>query len=161
MGSQEGDVMLKNRHARLGYTAGIIDGEGCISIFRYTKHGKPNYSSYHRLIVSITSTDEWLCQWFKMQYGGSVQPHIPYAITQSKSWIWVVIGKRAAELLESILPYLQIKRPQAELAIKFQKGMRRRSKMGDMFKRLTEEELAVREAQRLLLKGMHSRKGVG
>jgi len=55
---------------------------------------------------------------------------------------------RAAEFLKLILPYLQLKRPQAEIAIKFQAGVGKSTRI------LTDEQLAVREAQKILLQEM-------
>ncbi len=55
----------------------------------------------------------------KMQFGGHIslverhKPNKPF-------WTWVVCSRKAASFLKLFLPYLQIKRPQAELALAFQ-----------------------------------------
>ena len=98
----------------LAYTAGIIDGEGCIRI-------QIDESSYRhsRMYVTVSSTDQWLCQYLKMAFGGRLySKHLEH---RRASWEWVLGGKYAVPFLESILPYLHLKRPQAELAIQFQK----------------------------------------
>lgn len=150
--------MQRNKNARLGYTAGIIDGEGCISIAKYTKVGKA--SVYHSLQVQVGSTDEWLCQWLKMQYGGCVSYRPSSRPRWNDAWNWSVSGRKAAEFLKLLLPYLQLKRPQAEIALEFYASFRK-SKKESIDNPLTEEEVAVREAQRLVLMGMHSQKGKG
>ena len=124
---------------RLAYTAGIVDGEGCTCI---------TFTSGKRLCmsVSVTSTDEWLCQWLKMQYGGSV--HLMK--TQKPNWKhghrWWLASKQASEFLRLILPYLNLKRPQAELAISFQQNRRGKDKV-------------ISEAQRILMRS-YNKKGV-
>ena len=57
-------MLLKGKQA-LAYTAGIIDGEGCICLDKHGKHGI-------ELKVSVGNTKEWLLQWLKMQYGGNI-----------------------------------------------------------------------------------------
>ena len=53
----------------LAYTAGIVDGEGSIHIFKSkTKQGSAGFKIEMR--VSVSNTNEYLCQWLKMQFGG-------------------------------------------------------------------------------------------
>ena len=134
----------------LAYVAGIVDGEGCITIahkWEY-KRGTESYS----LLISLHSTDEWLCQFLRNAFGGYVgldqrkaRPH------HLPAWRWQVTGKYAYELLRVILPYLHLKRPQAELAIKFQEAkMRRGHRRGRTG--MTAEERVIEEAQHILMK---------
>ena len=44
------------------------------------------------------------------------------------SWVWEIRSKKACEFLPLVLPYLQIKRPQAELALSFQKRRTRKGR---------------------------------
>ena len=95
----------------LAYIAGIIDGEGCIMI----------HSNLVR--VAVKNTNEWLIKFLKMNFGGCLvyQKH-SWGNPRSKPiWSWQVDTKKACEFLQLILPYLQIKRPQAELVLSFQK----------------------------------------
>lgn len=129
----------------LAYTAGIIDGEGCISICQHKNKTKRGFS--YALTVSVWSTDEWLVQWLKMHYGGSVVPRkFEIQAKRRTIWKWSVYANKAKDFLQLILPYLYLKRPQAELAISFQNENRTLTK--------TEAQLAVLEAERLLLSKM-------
>lgn len=137
----------------LAYTAGIIDGEGCISIAKRKRPTHRNGYGYE-LVVHVTNTNEWLVHWLQMQYGGYVAFHkrqAPY----KDIWNWDICNHKAQGFLESILPYLQMKRPQGELAIKFQAAKLRnwRGKAGK-----TDEEWAVQEAQRILM-GQYNQRG--
>jgi hypothetical protein len=154
--------MLKGKTA-LAYTAGIIDGEGCISIYLHrTITAKRQRNPFYQLHVSVSSTDEWLCQWLKMQYGGSVRLETRYLRESQRSpcWKWALMSSQAGAFLEQILPYLQLKRPQAEIAIAFQKS-KRKYRVNRCFAQLhTPEEIAVEEAQAILLASLHKKKGV-
>lgn len=130
----------------IAYVAGIIDGEGCI----YIEHGKKGKAI--QLSISVGSTDKWLCEFLKFSFGG--------CLYQMKSktlpfWKWEIRTRQAGTFLELILPYLRLKRPQAEIALQFQKA---RHVQG---KRRTEEEKAIEEAQYVLLKSLKRQKGNG
>ena len=100
-----------------------------------------------RLRVAVTNTNEWLVQYLKFSIGGGI-----ILLKRDKRpkpcYQWSIERGKAAEFLKLILPYLQLKRPQAELAIKFQASVTRSTR------KLTEEQLAVREAEMILLQNM-------
>lgn len=98
------------------YFAGLIDGEGCIGI---NKFRIKNHYTYWRLRIQVTNTDSNICFWLKRELGGCVSTHHPH-FPWSTRYVWAITGKKAGELLKKILPYLRIKKFQAELAIQFQ-----------------------------------------
>lgn len=139
---QDGESMKK---VDLAYAAGIIDGEGSIGIARHSsKSCKRGYSL--ELCVQVTSSDEWLCTWLKFAFGGSLSHSINSA--DNPMWHWIIGARKASEFLKLILPYLKLKHSQAELAIIFQSAKR-------IGLRKSDEEMAVEEAQRLILQNMH------
>ncbi len=132
----------------LAYTAGIIDGEGSICIQRGNNHCKSP-----SLKVFVTNTEEWICEWLKFQYGGcSNKNGKPPKENWKLSYRWIICANQALVFLELILPYLNLKRPQAELAIKFQRSKRCRGK-----KYSTDEEMAVQQAQKILMNTLNKR----
>jgi len=131
----------------LAYTAGIMDGEGSIGIARH-KSKSCKCGFILELCVQITSSDEWLCTWLKFGFGGSLSHSVNNA--GNPMWHWILGAKKASDFLKLIFPYLKLKQPQAELAIKFQNSKRR---WGATKK--TDEHWAVEEAQRILLQNMH------
>ncbi len=135
---------MRQRDA-LAYTAGIIDGEGCIGIYHSNALARKNQ---WRLIleVTVTNTGEWLCQWLKMQFGGGIRIHRDEALHHKKCWRWRVTSRQALSFLELVAPYLQLKRPQAELAITFQSKKRCRGSIQKSTK-----EIALEQAQKILL----------
>lgn len=137
----------------LAYVAGLFDGEGSVSIVKGTKA-----NNYH-LQISLGSTDEWICQSLKMMFGGSVSLKNKASEHIHACWQWSMGSRQAYNMLLLILPYLHIKRPQVEIAIKFQEAKTGRGFGKGSNKFLTEKERALREVQRLLVMGMNKPTG--
>ena len=88
--------MLRGKTA-LAYAAGIVDGEGCISIHkksRLTESGRSTCPVNITLRVSVSNTNEWLCRWFRLQFGGSVFVHNAKKEKWKPGWQWNLQGKR-------------------------------------------------------------------
>jgi hypothetical protein len=128
----------------LAYIAGIIDGEGCI----YIERGKKGRG--FQLSVSVGSSDKCLCELLKFSFGGCVYQMKSKTLPM---WKWEIRTRQAGQFLESILPYLRLKQPQAEIAIKFQKARHTVN-----WQRKTDEEKAVEEAQYILLRNLKQKR---
>lgn len=138
----------------LAYAAGIIDGEGCITIQK--KKNKTDIRPHASLLVAVASTDEWLCNWLKFAFGGSACQGNTKTKAGNTVWYWQITTRQAGEFLQLILPYLKMKRPQAELALQFQSNKRCGASLGSFpNKPKSEKERAVEEAQIIMLKNMH------
>lgn len=103
----------------LAYAAGIIDGEGTISLIKEQRKKTPlGYSI--TLHVQVSNTEEWLCHWLQMQFAGYVSsPYQPKGRAKL-IWKWMIKANKAVDFLRLISPYLQLKKHKAELAIQFQ-----------------------------------------
>ena len=134
----------------LAYVAGIVDGEGCIDITHRTRPGH-KYPDFV-LRVTVTSTDLWLCQMLKIGFGGKVSERSKLRITRQRTWDWHIERGHAGDFLKLILPYLHLKKPQAEVGIKFQNARGRHAT------RHSDERRAVAEAQRIVLQTMKHNK---
>lgn len=134
----------------LAYVAGIVDGEGCIDIHGRNRPG--HKYSHMSLRVTVVSTDQWLCQMLKFRFSGNVRERTVDKTHRLPLWDWCLEGKRAKDFLELILPYLHLKKPQAELGIKFQDAK------GQNATRHSEERRAIAEAQRIMLQSMKHNK---
>ncbi len=108
--------------AKLAYLAGIIDGEGTVTIARW----KPPvaklfpYDFYQRVIVSNTS--EELLVWIQQNFtiGKASYQRRPPPRTGTKPVYRISFDSRHVKhLLRAILPYLIIKRRNAELLLAF------------------------------------------
>lgn len=141
----------------LAYFAGIFDGEGSVTIsIRKPAPQRHQRSPCHYLRVCVGNTNEWLIRQHEFAFGGHISKREdPGKDGKCKTaWMWTVTSTQAAQFLQAILPYLHIKRPQAEIGLSLQRDRKvRRARAIPV----SSEELAVREAQRLLLKKMNKK----
>jgi hypothetical protein len=107
------------------YIAGIIDGEGSITICRRTNpagvHGMKR-GCYHRLLLTTNMTHKKTIVWLRAATGlGSVYPARNASQKNHKpSWKWDVWSREALQVLKAVKPYLITKTRQADAAIAFQ-----------------------------------------
>ena len=102
--------------AKFAYLAGIIDGEGCLTIGAGRKGNITNYNS----IIMIASTDERLIKWLQNNFGGNYYTSKRTSPKWKQAYIWRFLKKKDIEvLLLAILPYLIIKREQAITLLEF------------------------------------------
>ena len=92
--------------AELAYAAGIIDGEGHITM--------PG----HRVAlgVGVNNTDERLIEWLNERWPGRLYTYPPNGNRQAL-YCWTLRRDGSIEFLRAILPYLVIKRETAEAAL--------------------------------------------
>lgn len=108
------------------YAAGVIDSDGSIFLYggkRDTGHSKIVYYTEN---VSIGQVDPQAIELMERLFGGSTHKQERTQTNLFKGQCkpilhWRVTGKKAVACLEAILPFLRIKRQQAELALKFHK----------------------------------------
>ena len=99
----------------LAYAAGLMDAEGCFSIYKPKSSGKT--TSYQARIV-LSSIELSLIKWLVETFGGFYTTHRP-----NKGRVWyqwnINSHKAAAKFLSGILPYLRIKKSEAEVLEEF------------------------------------------
>jgi len=113
---------------QLSYLAGIVDGEGYVGI------GTTN-GEYFSPVVTISNSSRELLEYLQLFAGGRIY-HNAKATSRMKSSYHLTWGGAAAvEFCSLLLPYLFLKKPQAEIVAAFSK-CKRNGKNG----RLTDEE---------------------
>ena len=141
--------MLRGK-SLLAYVAGIIDGEGCISIRRQpTTRTKIGFT--YIMAVTVGNTNEWLICFLKQQFGGCICFDKKTG-NRKDAWRWELKCGRAVTFLELISPYLQLKKPNAEIAIQFQKYHQ-----VSKGKRPTSGDRVIQEAEYILMKQYNKR----
>lgn len=96
-----------------GYLAGIIDGEGTITL---TKSGE-----FRHPVISVAScTQEILEEVKRICDGGAISSKRTYKANHAPSWAWSITYQRAIGVLEEITPYLHEpkKKTRAELILR-------------------------------------------
>jgi hypothetical protein len=86
------------------YAAGILDGEGSISLVRVHKNRYPSPQ------VSVSSTDRELLEWLQARFGGSIVRKRIYKSSHSQSYDWKVTDRKALRVLERLYPFPVIER---------------------------------------------------
>ena len=109
------------------YLAGLIDGEGCITAWKYwlvwklgdKRHFCNPYWQFSAR-VSITNTSLVLMKWLVSHYGGGFICKREATDKHKASFEWRPKGQKNMKLLLlAILPYLVIKREQAILLLEY------------------------------------------
>lgn len=113
----------------LAYLAGIIDGEGTITIIRATKKWRENTRVVLTPTVQVHNTNENLLRWLSDKLGmvvfsrdrrlSTMPRNQPIKSTPKTSYSMNIVGYRCFRLLQAIEPYLIIKREQAATVIRF------------------------------------------
>lgn len=97
----------------LAYLAGMIDGDGYISIVRSVRGGKEYFGAQ----IGIAGTRPEPHQLAASIWGGAVSRYEPVNPKHRPQYQWSRQGKVAAAVITAIEPYLLIKRDHAALAL--------------------------------------------
>lgn len=103
----------------LAYAAGIMDGEGTISIGR----GRANGRTFLRPVVNVANTDWRILEWFRERFGGSITTNLTRLVRPEHHKVcgrWNLCGMAVTEeFVRQLLPFLLLKRAQAEVLLAF------------------------------------------
>jgi hypothetical protein len=106
--------------AQMAYSAGIIDGEGCISISRKKDKTGNKRGLAFRPFVSVTNTGKPLLDWLEETTGlGSITIRNYFDGRRKMAWLWQCWSQQAAQFVDAIRPYLVLKTEQADLLLEF------------------------------------------
>ena len=103
---------MSNSLTDLAYCAGLMDGEGCITL---TRDSESNY----RLRIKITSTDYSVLTWLQEHFGGSINLSRKESKYNKEAWDWICRTEDQVVFLFGILPYTIIKRAQIIEALNY------------------------------------------
>lgn len=108
----------KYRERDLGYMAGIIDGEGSISV---TDLSVKYNRSFFTTSVGVTSTDEIMIDWIVDVFGGWKSEYTPKqtpANSRKKVYRWQITGKNLEVFLSLIEDYVVVKKEEIRIMLK-------------------------------------------
>ena len=100
----------------IAYLAGIIDGEGSITISR-AKDKKSSRKIQHLLKLSVGNNSLFLLGWIKEKFGGNI--HSNGGGENARCFRWCVGCKEAVPILKQVYPHLKIKNKQALVVFNF------------------------------------------
>lgn len=120
----------------LAYIAGIIDGEGTITLIRHHSNQTPSPE------ISVANTNLRLLQHLKKVVGsGVIVKKKTYQKHHTPSYVWTLRSNAALVLMKSILPWLLIKDERAKLILKDYKRLTPRN--GRYTKKQLEQKIAL------------------
>lgn len=121
----------------LAYTAGILDGEGCI-------RANKQKSGTAVIRVHITNTDEILIKWLHQKFGGYVWKESKAYMENAKiRFVWELSSKKAEEFLKKVKPFLLIKKDRVELALRIQARKKQGAALSERDKLLEKEDVLL------------------
>lgn len=103
------------------YLAGIVDGEGTVTLMKHHKNETPTPN------VVVANNNLQLLKWITSQIGGTIVSKKKRMVHHHDSYAWSVRQDRAIRLLNQIKQYLIIKRPQADLITQKYKSVTHRA----------------------------------
>jgi hypothetical protein len=153
------------------WVAGFIDGEGCLTISKQIRKDRP--SDAWRPMVTVANTNYESLNILKSIYGGTLRfntekrCNIKTGVKWSDSWSWYCPQSKVVEFCTDLLPYLIIKKRNAEILIEFmnhlqttkrEKGGRKKDGTFKGSSPLSEDHLKFREDLRNQIQNLNSRK---
>ncbi len=144
------------------YVAGIIDGEGCIGLYK-NKDSRVQGSWNIIKRVVIANTDKTLIKDLKGVVAGSAISCSLRSSNGHKPLYHLVLqdGQLICNLLKPILPYLRIKKEQAKLMIEFCESRMYHMEEARIHKKRYKKEYTQREFEIFeKFKTLNSKKGV-
>jgi hypothetical protein len=115
--------MIKMSKTELAYFAGIIDGEGTISVSKNHNSGYNGYS----VVFRVYNTNKEVLNWIKNKTnmdGVKLSPVSKGSSTWNRPnikplWKWQTHANGMREILPLVIPYMIIKKRIAELTLEF------------------------------------------
>ena len=147
--------------AQSAYMAGILDGEGSFYIGNYSANRK-NGDKHYQTNLKVSCTDKILIDWIFDTFGG-IRHLYTHKQTPKNSRKpvhgWQCSGDRLQHICEVVLPYLTIKKRQAEILIEMRKTFHDAHNVKGIFQvqRLPKEILDKRFELFTELRSLHGR----
>ena len=108
-------VGKKYSEAKRAYLAGFLDADGAI-MATIERHLEKKFRFRVRITLKITQSKKDVIEWFHKTY------RCGYIRRNRTTWEWVVRDQIIArDMVKILLPYLQVKRKQAKLALEILK----------------------------------------
>ena len=110
-----------NRKEKIIYCAGIVDGEGYVAI-KKTKYARHCPSPTYHERIQIRMIDEGVIAFFKELFGGNYYREKPHCKNGKPLYCYQASDLIAYKICKIILPYLIIKKDNAERIMKLRES---------------------------------------
>ena len=114
--------LMKHNKTILAYLAGVLDGDGSFCIHlkrqRICKPTRPDKITSFTAKIQIKQVQPEAIELIHETFGGIIPRMVkPSAKNGKPLWFWEISGSRAAEVSNLLIPYLRLKKRQAEILI--------------------------------------------
>lgn|SRR3990167_10786267 len=144
----------------LGYIAGFVDGEGCITLSRaYRKDVRDDVWGNIQIALAYKEENVKLLTYFHKEFGGYYKKVQRRNINQNDAVFWRITSQKAAGLARQLLPYLNLKKRQAEIIIRYAKLRGKHSRKRSLRfskKEINERKSLLREIRILNKRGFQN-----
>jgi len=144
-------IKSNNSDIVLAYMAGIIDGEGSITITDCTKKQS---RTFFTTSLGISTTDKVLIDWVVDKFGGWNSSYTPKQTpknSRKKVYRWQITGENLETLLKLVYPYIVIKKQEIEIMLAMRKTFTKSSKV------ISPEIIELRKKYTTQIKKIHCR----
>lgn len=125
----------------LGWIAGIVDGEGCLSMGRHLRESRELRYNFHPIVYVKNTQMVMLTHLTGLTGIGIIDPHKSEKGKNWKpTWIWRLRQDEARGFLPVIMPYLIVKQRQAELLLEYLRMTRGRAGTRQIFSEAEERK---------------------
>lgn len=117
-------IRIEYSVAQIAYLAGLIDGEGTLFIGNYGNKDKIRGTGFFQTIIAITTTAKCLVDWLYINFTGWKSEYTPKQRAKNCKgpvYSWRCTGDLLTHLCELMIPYLVIKKEQAEILLEMRK----------------------------------------
>ena len=140
----------KKSETDLAYLAGFVDGEGTLTITSNpNKKERKNPSKSYRFIFQVVNTDKEIIDWIASFLGvGFITRRDPRDDGQKNNKIRYILTAgsfdNVAQICNVLLPYLKVKKPQAQLILEYYRNHK--------FRKISTREIEIVKEIRILNK---------
>lgn len=103
-------LMVNNYDA--AYAAGILDGEGSISMTRVGGQARKE-KAYWRIVIAVSNCDLPLVEFMHDRWGGAKMVGMDRGANKRPQHRWTVVGNNARAFLQDVRPHLIVKAERA------------------------------------------------
>lgn len=115
---------MKTSKSNRAYLAGLLDGEGYVSILKSRKGNKATWNNARDYVyvpvIKIAMTDKDIIQWLYNSFGGTFETRKAYGNSR-ESYCWSSRKKHTADFIALLYPYLRVKKAQAKILMDYRK----------------------------------------
>lgn len=104
----------------MAYTAAILDGDGSFSLLLHRNTFKPSWKSFYHPCIQLSNAFKGMSEWLNEMFEGSLRVKKPQKEHHKPLYVWSNRSKLGCKnIIEKVLPYLVLKKQQANLVLDF------------------------------------------